>query len=345
MTGPCVVPDAAGDGAGSGGGIPFDMIGEAFIDAVCGYYVRCGVFDSQASCESVFAGFGGAIGGERVAGGIAAGTIIYDPVKAAECVSAFDTRACTRDYDLSERGESPACLEATRGTLAADAVCTVSEECVSQTCVASTNCPNNTCCGRCAPGAAPAVKQLGEPCTPRDICQNSYCEVSSPNSPTSFVCTAYRQNGAACTANEQCAVGSYCRNAGSAGASCQSLIAPNGPCQSRGDCLELSNVCAGGACRVGGTLGMTCMPTVPDSCQVFHYCGTTVGTATCALPPAVNEPCTQAQGCRGDAYCDGNVCQARKDTNAPCDTTLGGRDCKSGVCDLQGRCAAPSMCP
>ena len=74
--------------AGCGGGsISLDDLSDEAADASCGYYVKCGLLDDVATCQSIY---DGEIDADLLAA-IDAGKVIYHGDKARECLDGIDT--------------------------------------------------------------------------------------------------------------------------------------------------------------------------------------------------------------------------------------------------------------
>jgi hypothetical protein len=312
------------DGGGSNDLPPEELAG-AQRDAICAYFVRCGVFEDAPTCKSLF--FAGRPLYD-LADEVRLGKVHYDPVKARACIDSIGQRSCERWKAISNRPLDPACYEAITGTVPAGGECQTNEMCISQFCNQPAACPMACCAGTCSSSPAPGPRQVTESCT-SGYCVNSYCAAG--------VCVPYKQMGAMCQQDAECADGLSCRIGASGDPTmktCEQMIPVNGPCGSTSDCAELSNVCHTGACQVGGLSTRPCADA--SECQLLHVCNAT----KCDLPPGPNESCGFVLYCQ-DSYCNTttNVCTPRLADGGTCDPQMRGTECMSGVCD-----ATTNMC-
>lgn len=319
-------------------GVPLELYGEARATAMCEYLVRCGAAEAVESCVEVLQSLAFVLGPvinayDNQIAAVAAGKALYHPEKAADCLQEFATQSCDR-RSLFSPGPL-ACSEMFSGTLGADAPCAIGETCISQFCM-TTSCTSNGCCtGTCVGSKPPALLQLTQPCTYRDRCENGYCDTTNANG---AVCTPFKAQAEPCSSTGQCMDGLLCRPDAAGMLTCQQPVENLGACNSTQDCRLLSNVCSGNKCDVGGLQGFAC-PTGTE-CQLYHGCI----NGSCALPPALQEPCTPNQSCR-TGYCDGVTCVPQKADDTQCDPTRGGQDCESGFCDsTSGLCASRPVC-
>jgi hypothetical protein len=310
--------------SGCGGGIAAEDLGTELQDAFCDRYVRCGVVASYADCQLLFDGsFGSSI--DELLAGIDNGTIRYDEDAAQECIDAFRDASCD-ETTREARVESPACLDAIRGTIPDGGGCAISAQCASGDCERMA-CPDACCPGTCGPTRFEAP--IGGPCSiDIDCAAGGYCSGTT--------CAALLAIDQPCTADDECDYGLYCTDAGAC------ADAPNqGDACPDGSCADIGNSCADATmtCVPLGGLGASCGLASGVGCQALYICDDT--TNTCSERPGVGETCTFA--CAPGAYCDFGTqsCVADQPDGAPC---LGGNECASGYCDDAGVCGPEPQC-
>jgi hypothetical protein len=325
MEGPCpsdTIIDAAPDAQRD---LTVAELGRAQLDALCAYFARCGAFEDAATCTSVL---GGNLGGsfENIAAAVNSGTVLYHPDRGAACVNRFATLACDRGLVFSQQTTGLDCALTFTGSRTDGQQCALNEQCTSNICNIPA-CPNACCLGTCDGSAAPAVKNVLESCTVRDVCKDSYCA-------TSAICEPYKSSSTSCARSDECMPGLGCIFTGTT-STCQQLVGTNGPCGSTSQCANLGDVCSGGSCMTGGLTSFPCSNA--DGCQGFHQCLPATG---CDLPPDVSESCANYSQCR-TGYCDfSQTCVDKKVDGTPCDPAQGNDQCESGYCNP----ANPASC-
>lgn len=279
---------------------------------------------------------------------IEAGTLVYHPDKAGDCIDAFAEMGCT--FGSSRPPE--VCEEALEGTVALDGECNAGVECAGVAyCKFEDQCP-----GTCA-----ALEAEGASCEQDDNCQDGFACMGNH-------CMAPAAEGEACGGNDDpdCQLGLLCRGvdqqAGTSG-TCQTfedvLVGDEGDacdpigggllCRDGLSCVldtldppDITFVCAAG---VGA--GETCKPGFPDPCPEDQMCdadpfaGETEGT--CISLPDEGEPCAismMSASCAPGLACVEETCVTMSRIGEPC-TTDGA--CYSGTCDGD-TCAAPPLC-
>jgi hypothetical protein len=333
MEGPCQAEtaDASPDGTRE---LTLDMLAAAQLEAFCGYVVRCGSFEDVATCKSVLgANLSSSLGNIEAA--VNAGKVLYHPDRALACIARYDTLACDRGQLFGVSSMGLDCALTFTGSSVDGQECAIAEECTSQEC-SIPSCSMACCPGTCVGSAAPAMKQVLEACTARDVCANSYCAASG-------VCEPLLGQGATCQLSSQCTAGYACKLTGTS-QTCQQYAPTNGPCGSTSECGVLGDVCSNGMCTTGGLVGFACAAT--DGCQFQHQCASSV----CALPPVLTESCANYPICT-TGYCDSVTltCLALEPNGSPCAPVRGGVECQSNYCDsntdpASPKCATAPVC-
>src|SRR5688572_19868730 len=81
----CLVVAACGGDDTGGGPVPLDSLADELHQTLCDAYVACGLIEDHATCAKI--DFNLEIGAD-LRGAIEAGTIVYHPDKARECLNA-----------------------------------------------------------------------------------------------------------------------------------------------------------------------------------------------------------------------------------------------------------------
>lgn len=322
MTGACVVdPMIDASGSDARPGLTVEMYFQAALASICDYDARCGVFETEAACNTVLGNLL-TLDSASIVAAVNAGKAEFHPDRAAACLAAREQLTCKRDNARIAGADMLPCNTVFSGTVGSGGTCALNEECVSQNCGLG-NCPPGACCtGMCIGGSEPAVKTVGQPCSTRDICVDSYCDGANG------ACTDYLALGAPCSTSDACPVGARCANV-AAGAQCANYASTGTPCSTSQDCANTADVCRNGGCLTGGLTADPCVAS--GECQELHYCG---DSATgCQLPPNLNESCASSGFCSA-GYCDPTtmVCTPKKQNGQPCSPTIG-NECTSGYCD------------
>lgn len=284
------------DDGGGGAGPPIEELGSSVADSICTFQVRCGVLPDAATCRRV--SLGADLEAPQIVAAVNAGRVRYDRALAGQCLGLLRS---ADGCDLESIDGLEACDDVFSGTLADDAPCTVSEECIGGSCDFA-ECPGGEACcpGKCAtdPPAAP----IGGDCTDADCVSGAFCDFD--DGAGTATCRAQVGLGAACDSARACregfcvptAMGSTCRQLPEEGDDCAEV-----PFCGRGDlyCDPTDSVCkklpaVGDAC-IGGEL---CLP--------YAYCD----AGTCRMRPVQGEACDdELRDCLGDLECVSDTCQ------------------------------------
>ena len=280
---------------------------------------------------------------------IARGTVTYDGMAMAACLTALESASCSELDD-----PSTICDEALTGTAELGQPCLIDAECLG---VAFCNRAAAACPGTCA-----ALSGSGGSCT-RDAecaegldCSSGSCVVSSGI-------------GQRCTGSE-CELGQVCvPDAAGADGTCQPLdsvltagigenceLDSDGPyCQEGLSCVVTSAMAGmiDAQCAAPVGAGAACHPGVPDPCPAGQYCAADVSSGiidgVCEPLPAVGEPCAPALGpstgrCGLGGRCVSGTCVRIGRLGDPCTSDAGcaSNNCNAGTC-AEGT-AECSMC-
>lgn len=313
-------------------GLTLDQLEASRRAAECERYVRCGLFDDEATCTATFRKeFDPAL-----PAAVDAGKIRFDPLAAAQCHRELAARGC--DATAEDNRALPAsCARVLVGTIKAGATCLDDRECATGDCDAARCTPDACCPGGCAAYAAPAA--IGDACTPHSGC------VAGAACATDGTCHALAAMTGECHADLECAPGLACIGATDlqAGA-CRALPKIGEPCPYQ-RCAEIGARCASGTCIAVGLTGDACAD--DSACSEFYTCD--VATSRCARLPGLGESCTGP--CAGEAYCDiettgssAGLCRSPQANAAPCsaDDQCATQYCEEGP--IFDQCAQPALC-
>lgn len=312
-------------------GLTLDQLEAARRAAECERYVRCGLFDDEATCTATFrAQFDPAL-----PAAVDAGKIRFDPLAAAQCNKDLAARGC--DVTAADTRALPAsCARVLVGTIPAGATCLDDRECATGDCDAPRCTPDACCPGGCVAFAAPAA--IGEACTARVGC------VAGAACATDDTCHALAAMGDACRADGECAIGLACIGATELQAgNCRALPKLGESCPYQ-RCAEIGARCEAGTCVAVGLAGDAC--TDDSACSEFYTCD---ATQHCARLPGLGEACTGR--CAGEAYCDldpsgsgAGTCRSPQPNAAPCsaDDQCATQYCEEGP--IFDQCAQPALC-
>lgn len=272
-----------------------------------------------------------------------AGRIIYDGLKAGQCINAIRGGGCET---IQDNGGPEVCDQVFTGTVEVGGACTLDEECP-----ATAYCAFSGVC----PGACANRKAAGASCNGNDECTRGLvCDGSGK-------CSAPVAAGGACDGEPglKCASGLACVGGDSE---------TTGTCQATGGLFianlgqacnfqagpfcrpELSCAVAPGSPRLNPTFrcaalaaaGAACTAGVPTSCVEGYYCNTPSGSfdGTCTQLPGAGASCASdvfGRSCADGLVCASGTCTALALNGAACTTDEG---CYSSNCD-DNVCVAP----
>ncbi len=211
-------------------------------------------------------------------------------------------------------------------------------------------------CGQCV-----AYARTGATCAPNDLCAEGPCLNGS--------CLRWRDQGEACTADDECVNPRQCTNRRCAsepsgradGAAlnetCAGGIAPDecgadwtltcidGRCVPRRDlgegCQDESHCRAWQSCRGGRCVERTCHASLGDFCDSHSGCAPELvcvgGTTGCTTPPPSDPRAVNGTRCSDHFECESGNCS--RDISAFCNSN---GSCAIPTCDRCGVCAAPA---
>lgn len=316
----CLLAACGGDGDG-GGSISADEFDQRFADAVCNFYVNCGLLENRSQCAQV------ELDGQSAAAavaGVEAGTVIYDADAAASCLARFSSCERATVFGLTSAAAA-ACSNVFRGTVPSGGACTNRAQCASEKCELA--CDPGTCCEGTCVGDTPSLVyvNLGDACGNGKVCTDSTCDR------TVSMCVALKPLGSTCNEGFECE-SQLCNND-----VCVEYVASGGACSSDDDCEQFGDICSDTSktCVAVGLTGDACVDS--DDCSPVYTC---TSAKTCALGPFVGEPCESS--CVDNSYCDATTgaCVARKADGATC---VDEDECE-GTCTLDGVCATSPLC-
>ncbi|HEY4240805.1 MAG TPA: hypothetical protein VGM88_13375 [Kofleriaceae bacterium] len=266
------------------------------------------------------------------------GSVVFDPAQAKLCLDAVANRSCDITSE-DQLGHTVACDGVVTGTVAGGGACDVDEECVSQVCQPNDDLCQDACCpGTCQGDDPPTLGKLGQACTSYGCENGAACNGQN--------CVPRLAAGAICGGVVPCAYGLSCYSATADAPTCMPLPSLGGACSTDSImCTDLGEVCIGGVCTQGGTLGSPCQP---DSCAGIYECDGMTNTCDTGHSPTGGD-CGEDESCDvyGD-YCDNTsssdidgVCAAARANGAACNERSG---CESHFCDPTGVCADEPAC-
>jgi hypothetical protein len=280
------------DSDGGSPSVPLESLATQTAHARCAYYIQCGFYADEASCEAQQPG-----DNARLMADVAAGKARYDGVAAATCLASYRAKPCTV---TAYYNDDPACQQMVVGTAAASAPCTDDEQCASDFCVvdSASSCGAGTCCpGTCAPSYT--WPTLGQPCKRAIGCMNAHC-TAGPNG-TDGTCQPFLAPGAAC----DLAVGGCPPPTNCLDGACLGPVPHGGDCSKVFNCADLRDFCDPTTmkCVTNPGVGATCKA----SCLPNARCDAT--SHTC-VARASGDPCTAPEDCLAGNACIDMVCRS-----------------------------------
>ena len=318
--------DTSGDQLGF---VAADKMSSAYLDAVCTYEARCGLYPDKATCLVAQHPMTVALD-PNVLAAIGEGRIAYNGNNVDACFEAIATQTCDLT-DLEGRVVTPACRHFTRGLVGAGNSCYRDEECISADCEGgdtAVSCQLGICVGDMAPTIEPAP--YNHPCNPINGCvSTTYCDTQQN------LCLRLEVEGMACAMSSECAFGLGC-----AGATCKPLPVRGEPCPDQ-LCRDVGTRCdlaaATPVCVAIGLPGDACE--LDGDCAPSYRCDP--ATRACVPLPALGQSCAFIGRCFDvGTFCDATgTCASLRADGQPCATA---GECASGICD--GMCRAPTIC-
>ncbi len=317
----CCLLVACGSDDDDGGPISADEFDQTFADAVCTFYVNCGLLEDRAQCAQVE--LDGRTSEASVAG-VEMGSVIYDADAAATCLSRLSSCERASVFGLTSAAGA-ACSNVFRGTVPAGGACTNRVQCASGSC--NLACDPQTCCEGTCVGDTPTFVyvKLGEACGSGRVCTDSQCDDATKT------CVELKAVGSACNEGFECE-GQLCTNN-----VCAQPVATGGACTSDDECASFSDICSS-ATKKCAPMGLTGDACVDDGdCSPVYACGS---GKTCELGPGLGDPCVS--DCIDHSYCDPatSTCMAPKPDGASCTDES---ECE-GTCTVDGLCATYPIC-
>jgi hypothetical protein len=256
---------------------------------VCTFEVRCGLMPDLATCQEVFDPSATSV--PQLAAHAASGALIYDPVQAGACLTAYRDAACSWNGDTL--GLIDGCAQVFVGDKAPGVACLLDEECTGDSICETVPCPEGCCTGTCKPRAAPVG--VGGDCSGAPCAEGAYCRLHDAGQAT---CTALAPAGGACEAIDACAPGSLCQQG-----TCVALAAAGASCQP-GGCRDVDHFCDGGTCQPRRAATAACA----DDGACIEAAACVAGS--CRIRPRPGEACgPTGPGCLGDGPCVSGVCR------------------------------------
>ena len=339
----------AGADAGLADGGPSPEATCAVLDARrCAYLTRCGLIadtpaELAACLETLTQSW---CGPSTWPAHVESGSLRLDPVLAAACAGAFDTRACA-DF---------ATLPAQCGQFLLPSA-GLHQECFD----GFSECTVGVCRGAACPRTCQLPGAASEVCSVDDDCRTGLqCKLSTTTAGVGQ-CVAFAQVGENCDDATRCLDGLWC-----AQNKCRTVPTQGQSC-SLGRCDDLSycdqgfdgGLCeprklTGDACLQGQCLGgflcsaitSSCLPLQVSSlgapCTTEQLCpagSTCLGATpqvpgTCGVPRALHAPCSSATDCSPELTCAG------ADAGASCVLRLGA----GSACASSSNCQADALC-
>lgn len=305
-----------------------DLPGEQ-VDALCDFYVRCGLAASAELCADLFSDI--LRGDPNLDAAVENGSVEYDPDAAKECIDAVHDLECGSAF--LEDAPSDACDKVYQGTVADGGACWIDEQCKSGYCQAA-DCMAECCQGTCV--AEPPPAGIGQDCSNSGCVDGAYCDFATDT------CQPLKQAGGVCFSDQECAQGLECL-----GDTCQAGPAEGAPCIDTECALPLYCEPASMTCKKLPREGEACDLDV-GACALGLVCN--ANSKTCTPPGGVGSPCSFdffGGGCASGAWCDIDVmtfegtCQATKANGNACSTDS---ECQSLYCSQDGTCVAEPVC-
>lgn len=219
-----VVMVSASCGGGGGGSVAVSQIGDEMGEVLCARMFECcdaaelmdnlGFFDveTQAECESFYAGFVGGLLEPQIQASIDAGRLRYDGDRMGACLDLLASMSCG-EFGLAFATDEPwgGCADPFEGLVAAGMPCANDMECASDYCDGdSTDFEGNVTEGTC--GTLPGI---GQACPDFDCASGAYCSFEQGED----ICQATLSAGSECFSDDECASGNCAGddNTGAAG--------------------------------------------------------------------------------------------------------------------------------
>jgi hypothetical protein len=289
-------------GGGGSSSISIDDLTAKTVHTICAYYATCGVVDTATSCESTYTLFGEG----NVVAAVKAGTAKYDGSAAAACLDDEGKLDCG-DLGINEQQAlTKDCAKIFTGTIADNAACNVSEECISQTCTPTdSSCdPSAACCpGTCTPKTATVTVADGQDCSAAgSVCAGADVCVNDALGSTGTLCRAIAAEGGTCVNFGMCAEGTGCT-------------------------VTVSGTTATGKCAKPLESGAACDPMGEAQCDADNllYCDTTSSKCTALVQPGGACDATQNfnnGNCVPFSLCDStSKCITQMPIGGTCDST------------------------
>ena len=294
--------------------VTIDELAQARLDAECSRLERCGAFDDAAACTGYFR----LRPTQDLVAAVHAAKVRFDPLAAERCLRDLASLSC----DATQRNTRVLPTDCTYmlvGSVAADGLCYLDEECASRECDLP-SCPRDSCCG----GACHATRVAGAPgasCSDaRDCAADTYCHADK-------TCHALEATGRPCFDDHECGFGLACINPGIDPGTCRALPLVGESCPYF-RCAEVGAICSEQQMCVAAGPGSPC--TSDAQCTPYDLCNTTTGR--CEPVPTRGQACTTR--CSGASWCDrssgSGICAAPQPTLSPC---MADDHCASQLCE------------
>ena len=284
-----------------------------YAEASCAQSGRCNLLDGAviAACEASV----GAVLGDDVQRGIAAGRIRYDGDLARSCIDGIRGAPCLRD-GLPDAVQAD-CLAAVSGTVATGGACMGLFECAGGLCVPET--------ASACPAACPTVLGRGASCA---LHQGPECDLRQSLACIQGQCRPPGRDGDACDTDLDCDSEHVC-----SGGRCAPLLGEGVDCEGDAAC-QPGLACIGGRCVRRAGEGTPCATTVDEVDAAFRLA-----------------QCAEGLVCRGAGLTiAGDVvagtCRRPSDVGGSCEDEPAGLQewldgCLTGLLCTSGRCATP----
>lgn len=291
--------DSTGGAGGGATGLTVDTYYDAYSNARCDYFVRCGYLTDKTQCAEAY-------GADRgVAQGVASvvfGGLGFDAEKAKTCVDSFALALCNVPPTAGvAESIDDACDAVFTGKGADGAACFNGVECQSGFC--ETMGGGNQCnVGVCKD--QPLIASGGD-CTGGKACvETDFCDTEDGN-----VCKPRKGANEACSSPLSCIEGYVCDDQGGkcfkaspSGASCNPTLVTT-PCEQ-----AASEYCHPDTktCTKLPAVGEPCVASGPNmnGCSREGYCDNSTGTNVCKKLPGEGEMCVGGNACLGTLQCD-----------------------------------------